>query len=570
MRFAALHLERYGHFEDRELVFRSGTPDLHIIYGSNEAGKTTALNAIADLLFGFPSRSPYNFVFDYSLLRVGAVVEEGGQSLNCRRKKGTSNTLIDDADIPLDEAPLLAMLRGQTRDSFGLSFSLSQDRLRAGGRAMVEAEDDVGRALFAAGSGLTGVSDELARLEEEADAIWGPRAASRRSFTRAQREYTESSKLARDRTLKPKVWLDARAVVADTKAKLDEVQKRRDSVLAETTAAERIRRIAAAVRMHAEQSRELETHHATVDISPARADAAKAAMNNAKAAARDKEAAEKLVRETIDKMSAIAVDTTSLDHAEQIVALSKESGAMDLVAEELAQLKSKQLLGAADISRLREDAGGGELVPPSRLESMKLRGLAAAHAEDTSKLDEIKETEEKLSDRNAKLAKNSLDKTDDGELVKLATAVNAARKLGEDADERCEKATRKSELAKKELDKSIERLSPWTGGMDALEKLPRVAPAEVDEVRIMLAALGAEKEKDRQVAIRARNDAEAVTLQIDHLASGTAVSMEEIETARAYRTAQWNPIKQHVVSGAALTSKEDAVAEFEREVARFV
>jgi hypothetical protein len=46
---------------------------------------------------------------------------------------------------------------------------------------MVEAKNDVGRTLFAAGSGLTGVSDELRRLEVEADAIWGrtPAAAGR-------------------------------------------------------------------------------------------------------------------------------------------------------------------------------------------------------------------------------------------------------------------------------------------------------------------------------------------------------------------------------------------------------
>lgn len=53
---------------------------------------------------------------------------------------------------------------------------------------MVEARNDLGRALFAAGSGLTGVSDELARLETEADMIWGPRASARRSFTVAQRD----------------------------------------------------------------------------------------------------------------------------------------------------------------------------------------------------------------------------------------------------------------------------------------------------------------------------------------------------------------------------------------------
>ena len=73
MRFVTLALERYGHFDDCRLSFRSGEPDLHVVYGANEAGKTTSMAAVSDLLFGFLGRSPYNFLYDYSLLRVGAV-----------------------------------------------------------------------------------------------------------------------------------------------------------------------------------------------------------------------------------------------------------------------------------------------------------------------------------------------------------------------------------------------------------------------------------------------------------------------------------------------------------------
>src|SRR3546814_13629821 len=98
---------------------------------------------------------------------------------------------------------LLAMLRGQTRETFALSFSLDQDGLRAGGRAMVEARNDLGRALFAAGSGLTGVADELARLESEADAIWGQRAAAGRSFTQDQLAFTHPTPPIRDQAPTP-------------------------------------------------------------------------------------------------------------------------------------------------------------------------------------------------------------------------------------------------------------------------------------------------------------------------------------------------------------------------------
>ena len=93
MRFVNLALERYGHFDDCTLSFRRGEPDLHVIYGANEAGKTTSMAAVSDLLFGFPGRSPYNFIFDYSLLRVGAVLEDEGRIMACRRKKATSGTL---------------------------------------------------------------------------------------------------------------------------------------------------------------------------------------------------------------------------------------------------------------------------------------------------------------------------------------------------------------------------------------------------------------------------------------------------------------------------------------------
>ncbi len=38
---------------------RPGAPDFHIVYGLNEAGKSTAAAAMLDLLFGIEKQSPY-------------------------------------------------------------------------------------------------------------------------------------------------------------------------------------------------------------------------------------------------------------------------------------------------------------------------------------------------------------------------------------------------------------------------------------------------------------------------------------------------------------------------------
>ena len=46
---------------------------LHVVYGTNESGKTTALSAIGDLLYGFPGQTPYGFRHDQRALRVGGV-----------------------------------------------------------------------------------------------------------------------------------------------------------------------------------------------------------------------------------------------------------------------------------------------------------------------------------------------------------------------------------------------------------------------------------------------------------------------------------------------------------------
>lgn len=567
MRIAKLTLERYGRFEDCELNFRPGPPDLHVVYGANEAGKTTSLAAVSDLLFGFQSRSPYNFLFDYSLLRVGAVLEDDGRVLECRRKKGTTGTLVDADDGLVDEGALLAMLRGQTRETFGLSFSLNQDGLRAGGRAMVEARNDVGRALFAAGSGLTGVSDELALLESEADAIWGPRAAARRSFTQAQRELADSAKLARDQTLRPKSWLDARAAAADAQAALDDAQRRRDEVTVEVRRAERIRRIAPTARLRADLASTLTGHATTIDIEPHRAAAAEAAMADAEIATRDRTAAEQLVREARERSEALAADPGIMSLADELDELVTSSGAVDKARRDLDRLSSDLRVATALVARLREEAGDDAILPPTRIAGARLREMATAHSRDNSALGEIGESEETLIARKDALLAKSQGVEDGSEPNRLADAVDAARLLGAEADTRCASTRRKADIATALCEQALARLAPWAGDASALLALPRIPQDEIDYVRTQLGELTAGAERERASAERSRSDAASASLQMEQLASGTAVSPGEIALARAERSDQWRPLREHLLADAPLQNVGNAVASFESTVA---
>ncbi len=57
MRIQRLDLLRYGRFTDKHLALPVSDSDIHIVFGPNEAGKSTALSAIEDLLFGIASNS---------------------------------------------------------------------------------------------------------------------------------------------------------------------------------------------------------------------------------------------------------------------------------------------------------------------------------------------------------------------------------------------------------------------------------------------------------------------------------------------------------------------------------
>ncbi|WP_419808591.1 AAA family ATPase [Sphingomonas sp.] len=567
MRFSRLSLERYGRFEDCEINFRPGSPDLHVIYGENEAGKTTSLAAVSDLLFGFPIRSPYNFLFDYSLLRVGAVLEDGGTTLACRRKKGASGTLLGADDGAIDEAQLAAMLRGQTRDTFGLSFSLDQAALRLGGEAMVEARNDVGRTLFAAGSGLTGVSDELRRLEGEADAIWGPTTRGSRTFTQAQRQLAESARIVRDDGLKPKAWSDARIATERTRDALEAARRDRDAVQTEARSAERVRRLAPLVRRREEQTSALADYDGVVDLGRQREAAAEELVREADEAVRAMTAAESLRADIADRRSVVPTDPQVLGEADEVDRLVAEAGAEVKAKRDLVGLEAEHADATATVRRLRAEAGPNPDAAPPRELAARLRELSRVDGEQRLAARQVEDERQRIEERRgraeAALAANVVGDAVDA----LASAVDEARALGADADARCDTARARLDGAARGAADALARLVPWTGDADALARLPKVGATEIQEARDALSALLIDVRREEEAAQRASDQSSAVALEISQLATGTAVSAEDIVEVRAERDRLWRPLRDHLVDGAHLAASADAVAGFETGVA---
>lgn len=174
MRLNRLDLTRYGRFSDAQIVLpkpADWAPDVTIIYGPNEAGKSTTFNAFLELLFGMKARDhPYDFRFKRSDLLVGAELDIPGRgSVVLQRNSKKSQSLLDDQNRPVDESILTAALHGVGRDTYVERFSLNDEGLRQGGARIANAQGDLGQLLHAGVSGLTTMAATLDQMTTRAD-----------------------------------------------------------------------------------------------------------------------------------------------------------------------------------------------------------------------------------------------------------------------------------------------------------------------------------------------------------------------------------------------------------------
>jgi uncharacterized protein YhaN len=176
MRIDELQLIAFGPFTDIVIDLSGGQEGFHLIYGPNEAGKSSALRALRHLLYGIPARSTDNFLHPYPKMRIGAILGSGnGDTLKFIRRKGRSNTLRGPDDVALLEETLLhRFISGIDSDLFTTMFGIGYEDLVRGGQDIIQGGGDVGRLVFSAGSGIANLMEIQNELQEEADNLFRP------------------------------------------------------------------------------------------------------------------------------------------------------------------------------------------------------------------------------------------------------------------------------------------------------------------------------------------------------------------------------------------------------------
>ena len=179
MRFQRLHIPAFGPFTNLDLQFPDQPGDLQVIYGANEAGKSSLLRAIRDLLFGIHAQSADNFLHDYTELRIkGDIRNRAGQPLVFQRRKGNKNTLLDADGQQLPDNALGPFLGSVDQSYFSAMFGLGTRELHEGAQQLLRGEGNLGNALFSASLGGTPVQKVVEALQQEAERLFKGRATA--------------------------------------------------------------------------------------------------------------------------------------------------------------------------------------------------------------------------------------------------------------------------------------------------------------------------------------------------------------------------------------------------------
>ncbi len=219
MRFQRLQIQAFGPFTNLDLQLPDQPSDLHIVYGVNEAGKSSLLRAIRDLLFGIHGHSSDNFLHDFSELRIkGDIRNHAGEQLIFQRRKGNKNTLLDaDGDALLDSA-LTPFLGSVDQSYFSAMFGLGTRELHEGAQQLLRGEGNIGDALFSASMGGTPVQKVVEALQQEAEQLFKGRATANVSIRPAANRYKELLKQSREAMVNPESWGKIEKELAEAEA----------------------------------------------------------------------------------------------------------------------------------------------------------------------------------------------------------------------------------------------------------------------------------------------------------------------------------------------------------------
>ncbi|MGC8491635.1 MAG: AAA family ATPase, partial [Syntrophobacteraceae bacterium] len=563
MKIMRLDLTACGPFTDVSLDLGRGKEGLHLIYGPNEAGKSSALRALGYFLFGIPERCEDVFKHTYQQLRIGGALRTGnGKTIEAVRRKGRANTLRAPDDSLLDETLWHEACGRISANEFSKRFGINHDALVAGGAEIVKGEGELADVLFAAGAGMASFRRIEEQVREEANELFKP-GGSRPKINALLSTLREEQRRLRELQLPNEKWdkhfqnlQEALAEKSAVEAELGKAEQERG----------RLKRIRTALPLIGRRKGMLGelSGYASAPILPENFSEKR---QKAVQSLRLEEQNAILTGQRIEKLrsesSGLKTSPAVLDFAGEISDLYQTIGSHRKASAERPKLVVQKKALEEQARELLGELRKG--FPLERVEELRLRAdeeiviqnlgakreKYAANLENA--LEKARDLTFEIAERNEKLASLPVPR----DIAPLRTAIEEAKSCGRIEEEL---AQIEATLLNAEEQANIELmgLELWTGSLDELERLPAPDGETIDEFEKRFREAEKELENHGRELGKISGQIRKIEARVSELRAGEVVSVEDLVHARGVRETGWKLIRAAIEGGKVSEKDRDA------------
>jgi uncharacterized protein YhaN len=210
-----IDIENFGIFTDRHFDF--GEAPFQLIHGPNEAGKSTLLHLLRQLLFGFPGgSSPYLIDSHSGEMAARALIDvSDGRRISFRRRKGRKGTVVGEVEgtaEKINDNGLNDILGNASIDLYQHVFGFSLTELSRGEESLKHA--NLNEAMFSGSLGSPSNLQEIQKsLEDETGLLFLPKG--QRTINKLLSEISSRKKEVKEATLKPREFEDKEKALGD-------------------------------------------------------------------------------------------------------------------------------------------------------------------------------------------------------------------------------------------------------------------------------------------------------------------------------------------------------------------
>ncbi len=316
MRIRRLFLTSYGPFTGKELDWDAPPGTVHIVFGENEAGKSSSLRALQSLCFGIEERSTDNHLHPYDQMLVGAdMVMDSGESQTFYRKKGRKNTLVDAESKVIPDQELDRYLCGVGEEGFRSLYYLGYGRLLEGAEDLLKENGELGRLLAEARSDKS-LKRIQSLLADRASSLFKGTARANAVIDKALIEYVDARKPLKKGDLTRYAEVNHELDVLKTDRSLKE--EWREQLTSESRRLQRSLASIAPVRKLRRTMAELNSLDPVLTISTSQVTRFREAMEQSSKAQLELDAVKAEITWATQQISANAYDRSLVEHESEI------------------------------------------------------------------------------------------------------------------------------------------------------------------------------------------------------------------------------------------------------------